>query len=152
MRLAELKRETLQIQALLGRFGATNVAVFESVAKDQASADSDVDLLVDLPDGTSLFDRSELKSALEKLLLTRVDLIRRRNLKPASKAIVEAERLLFDGPERSSGAGRQRGGSGSQSDLSDSRLSNTAAKTYLQDAVICTVLIHAYDQIDLEEV
>ncbi|MFN7897775.1 MAG: nucleotidyltransferase domain-containing protein [Cyanobacteriota bacterium] len=87
MRLAELKRETLQIQALLGRFGATNVAVFGSVAKDQASADSDVDLLVDLlvdlPDGTSLFDRSELKSALEKLLLTRVDLIRRRNLKPA---------------------------------------------------------------------
>jgi predicted nucleotidyltransferase len=95
MRLAELKRETHQIQALLGRFGATNVAVFESVAKDQASADSDVDLLVDLPDGTSLFDRSELKSALEKLLLTRVDLIRRRNLKPAIKAIVEAEAIAL---------------------------------------------------------
>lgn len=68
MRLAELKRQALQIQALLGRFGATNLAVFGSVAKDQASADSDVELL-----------------------LTRVDLIRRRNLKPAIKAIVEAE-------------------------------------------------------------
>jgi len=65
--------------------------VFGSVAKDQASADSDVDLLVDLPDGTSLFDRAELKSALEELLLTRMDLIRGRNLKPAIKAIVEAE-------------------------------------------------------------
>jgi predicted nucleotidyltransferase len=76
----------------------TNLAVFGSVAKDQASADSDVDLLVDLLDGTSLFDRSELKSALEDLLLTRVDLIRRRNLKPAIKAIVEAEGSLSDGP------------------------------------------------------
>lgn len=31
--------------------------------------------------GASLFDRVEQKSALEDLLLTRVDLIRRRNLK-----------------------------------------------------------------------
>jgi predicted nucleotidyltransferase len=127
MQLAELKRQTLQIQALLARFGATDVAVFGSVANYRASADSVVDLLVDLPDSTSLFDRSELKSALEKLLLTRVDLIRRRNFKPAIKAIVEAERLLFDGPERSSGAGRLRDGSGARPGLSDSRLSNTAA-------------------------
>ncbi len=66
-----------------------------SVAKDQASADSAVDLLVDLPDSTSLFDRAELKSALEELLLTRVDLIRRRNLKLAIKAIVAAEAITL---------------------------------------------------------
>ncbi len=95
MRLAELKRQAPQIQALLGRFGAINLSVFGSVAKDQASADSDVDLLVGLPDGTSLFDRAELKSALEELLLTRVDLIRRRNLKPAIKVIVEAEAITL---------------------------------------------------------
>ena len=95
MQLAELKRQTLQIQALLARFGATDVAVFGSVANYRASADSVVDLLVDLPDSTSLFDRSELKSALEKLLLTRVDLIRRRNFKPAIKAIVVAEAIAL---------------------------------------------------------
>jgi predicted nucleotidyltransferase len=95
MRLAELKRQVPQMQELLGRFGATNLAVFGSVARDQASPDSDVDLLVDLPDGTSLFDRAELKSALEELLLTRVDLIRRRNLKPAIKASVEAEAIAL---------------------------------------------------------
>ena len=95
MRLTELKRQAPQIQALLARFGATNLAVFGSVARDQASSDSDVDLLVDLPDGTSLFDRAELKSALEELLLTRGDLIRRRNLKPALKAIVEAEAIAL---------------------------------------------------------
>ena len=95
MRLAELKRQVPQMQELLVRFGATNLAVFGSVARDQAGADSDVDLLVDLPDGTSLFDRAELKSALEELLLTRVDLIRRRNLKPAIKASVEAEAIAL---------------------------------------------------------
>ena len=95
MRLAELKRQVPQMQELLVRFGATNLAVFGSVARDQASPDSDVDLLVDLPDGTSLFDRAELKSALEELLLTRVDLIRRRNLKPAIKASVEAEAIAL---------------------------------------------------------
>ena len=57
---------------------------------------------MDLPDGTSLFDRVELKSALEDLLLTRVDLIRRRNLKPGLRATVEAEAPVADDryPER----------------------------------------------------
>lgn len=91
MRLAELQQLAPQIHALLGRFGASNLAVFGSVARDQAGPGSDVDLLVDLPDGASLFDRAELKTALEELLLTRVDLIRRRNLKPAIKAIVESD-------------------------------------------------------------
>ena len=95
MRLAELKRQVPRMQELLGRFGATNLAVFGSVARDQAGADSDVDLLVDLPDGTSLFDRAELKSALEELLLTRMDLNRRRNLKLAIKAIVAAEAITL---------------------------------------------------------
>jgi predicted nucleotidyltransferase len=40
-----------------------------------------------------LFDRVELKYALEDLLMTRVDLIRRRNLKPGLRATVEAEAI-----------------------------------------------------------
>ena len=91
MRLAELQHLAPQIHELLGRFGANNLAVFGSVARDQAKPGSDVDLLVDLPDGASLFDRAELKSALEVLLLSRVDLIWRRNLTPSLKALVEAE-------------------------------------------------------------
>ena len=95
MRLAELQHLAPQIHELLGRLGASNIAVFGSVARDRASADSDVDLLVDLPDGASLFDRAELKSALEELLLSRVDLIRRRNLKPSIREVVEAEAVTL---------------------------------------------------------
>jgi predicted nucleotidyltransferase len=95
MRLAELQQLAPQLHELLARHGASNPAVFGSVARDQALPGSDVDLLVDLPAGTSLFDRAELKSALEELLLTRVDLIRRRNLKPELKAKVAAEAILL---------------------------------------------------------
>jgi predicted nucleotidyltransferase len=93
MRLAELQQLAPQLHELLSSHGASNPAVFGSVARDQATPGSDVDLLVDLPAGTSLFDRVNLKSALEDLLLTRVDLIRRRNLKPDLKAMVEAEAI-----------------------------------------------------------
>jgi predicted nucleotidyltransferase len=93
MRLAELQRLAPQLHELLAHHGASNPAVFGSVAWDQALPSSDVDLLVDLPAGASLFDRAELKSALEDLLLSRVDLIRRRSLQPELKATVEAEAI-----------------------------------------------------------
>jgi len=93
MRLAELQQLAPQLHELLASHGASNPAVFGSVARDQASPSNDVDLLVDLPDGTSLFDRAELKSALEDLLMSRVDLIRRRSLKPGLRATVEAEAI-----------------------------------------------------------
>jgi predicted nucleotidyltransferase len=93
MPLAELQQLPPQLHELLARHGASNPAVFGSVARDQAIPGSDVDLIVDHPAGASLFDRAELKCDLEDLLLTNVDLIRRRNLKPDLKATVEADAI-----------------------------------------------------------
>ena len=95
MELAELKALAPQLHALLARYRATNLAVFGSVARDQALPDSDVDLLVDVPTGLSLFERADLKLALEDLLHHRVDLVRRRNLKPELRQRVEAEALAI---------------------------------------------------------
>ncbi len=69
--------------------------MFGSVARDQANRDSDVDLLVDFPPGTSLFDHAALKLALEDLLEQNVELIRRRNLKPSLRQRVEAEAVAL---------------------------------------------------------
>lgn len=80
MRLAELRSLAPQIHLLISRYGATNLVVFGSVARDEASDHSDVDLLVDLPDQTSLIARADLKLGLEKRLQKTVDPIRRRNL------------------------------------------------------------------------
>ena len=65
------------------------------MARDQARAGSDVDLLVDLPQGTSLLEHSVLKLELEDLLQQKVDLIRRRNLKPSLRQRVEAEAVAL---------------------------------------------------------
>ena len=95
MQLAELKALAPQLEALLAHYGASNLAVFGSVAREQASSNSDVDLLVDLPSGTSLLDHSALKLELEDLLQHKVDLIRRRNLKPALRQRVEEEAVAL---------------------------------------------------------
>ncbi len=95
MQLAELKALAPQIDALLAQYGASNLAVFGSVARDLACAGSDVDLLVDLPQGTRLLDHSALKLELEELLQQKVDLIRRRNLKPSLRQRVEAEAVAL---------------------------------------------------------
>ena len=95
MRLSELQALTPRLQAIAERYGASNLAVFGSVARDQATESSDVDLLVDLPAGTSLFQYAELKQDIEGLLQHNVDLIRRRNLKPTLRERVEAEAVLL---------------------------------------------------------
>ena len=95
MRLSELQALTPSLQAIAERYGASNLAVFGSVVRDQATESSDVDLLVDLPAGTSLFQHAELKQDIEALLQHNVDLIRRRNLKPALRERVEAEAVLL---------------------------------------------------------
>lgn len=95
MRLSELQALTPKLQVIAERYGASNLAVFGSVARDEATAASDVDLLVDLPSGTSLFQRAEFKQDLEGLLQHNVDLIRRRNLRPDLRERVEAEAVLL---------------------------------------------------------
>jgi predicted nucleotidyltransferase len=73
------------------RFGIRSLAVFGSVARDEASASSDVDVLVEF-EGATTFDRYfGAKEALEELLGTRVDLATPAMLKPRLKLQVERE-------------------------------------------------------------
>ena len=74
----------------------SNRVVFGSVARDQAIESSDIDLLVDLPAGTGLFQHDELKLEIEGLLQHNVDLIHRRNIKPTLRERVEAEAVLLE--------------------------------------------------------
>ena len=66
--------------------------VFGSVARREASENSDIDLQIDLEQGRSLLDQAELMVELEELLVLKVDvvteqglywLLRRRILKEA---------------------------------------------------------------------
>ncbi len=63
------------ILALAARCGASNVRIFGSVAAGEADEASDVDFLVDLEPGRSLFDLGGLLMDLEELLGRKVDLV-----------------------------------------------------------------------------
>ena len=73
------KRE--DILRIASRRGAYNVRVFGSVARGEADAKSDIDLLVDLEPGRSLFDLGGLLMDLQNLLDHEVDVVTERGLR-----------------------------------------------------------------------
>jgi predicted nucleotidyltransferase len=93
MRLDELLAQAPRIREIAAVHGASNLAAFGSVARDQAGPDSDLDLLIDLPPKTGLLERIALKLALEDMLHCRVDLLRRRNLRPTVLATAERDAI-----------------------------------------------------------
>ena len=64
-----------QILALAANRGAFNLRVFGSVARGEATSTSDVDFLVDLEEGRSLFDLGGLLYDLQNLLHRKVDVV-----------------------------------------------------------------------------
>lgn len=64
-----------EILRLAAQHGARRVRVFGSVARREADAESDVDFLVEMEPGRSLFDMGALLVALEELLDCSVDLV-----------------------------------------------------------------------------
>jgi len=69
-----------QILQTAARHGVTSVRVFGSVARGNARADSDVDLLVEMEPGRSLMDIGGLVMDLQDLLARRVDVVEPQGL------------------------------------------------------------------------
>lgn len=83
--LALLRSYRQPIVALAERYGAHNLRVFGSVARGEADADSDIDLLVDFFKDHSLLDRIALIQELSDLLSFKVDVVQEKMLKPRIK-------------------------------------------------------------------
>ena len=64
-----------QILSLAAKYGAYNIRIFGSVASGLANEKSDVDFLVELEDGRTLFDLGGLLMDLQELLQRRVDVV-----------------------------------------------------------------------------
>jgi predicted nucleotidyltransferase len=75
----------------LAALGARSMSLFGSVARGEVGPHSDVDLLVDLAPGTSLFGLVGLKHRLEDLLHRPVDVIPRDSLREHLRENVSAE-------------------------------------------------------------
>jgi len=62
-----------EILRLAGKYGASQIRIFGSVARDTADEKSDIDFLVELEPGRTLFDLGGFAYNLEKLLGRPVD-------------------------------------------------------------------------------
>ena len=85
--IARLRPRVAELRAM----GVDHLSLFGSTARDDATSDSDVDVIVDFNGGATLDRYLDLKDRLETILGTRVDLVTRKALKPRLRAIVAAE-------------------------------------------------------------
>lgn len=77
-----LDKHRADIFEVAKRRRAENLRVFGSVARGDAHAGSDIDILVDLMPHASLFDLTGMRGELEVLLGVDVDVVPAKNLKP----------------------------------------------------------------------
>jgi uncharacterized protein len=80
-----------QILALAASRGASRLRVFGSAARGQDHEGSDLDLLIDMPVGTSLLQVVGLQLDIQDALGIKVDLCTERELPPALKLRILAE-------------------------------------------------------------
>ncbi len=75
--------------------GYRRLAVFGSVARREAREDSDIDLVVEAPEGSSTFDFIRFKQLLERVLGREIDLIEYGGLKPKVDDDIRREAVLL---------------------------------------------------------
>lgn len=75
----------------LSQLGSRHLAIFGSMARNEATKTSDVDILVDFDVKKDLFGFIDLKFYLEELLSCDVDLVTKQALHPALKKRILGE-------------------------------------------------------------
>jgi predicted nucleotidyltransferase len=78
-------------RAEMDGFGVRSIDLFGSVARDEAAAESDLDVLVDFGDELTFNNYMGLKFFLEDLLATRVDVVTPGTLHPRIERAVMKE-------------------------------------------------------------
>jgi predicted nucleotidyltransferase len=75
MRFDELQARRAEIYALADKYGVTDIRVFGSVARGDDDETSDVDLMIRMQEGKSLFDLLAFRSEAARLLRHDVDVV-----------------------------------------------------------------------------
>ena len=95
MSLSELQARREEILYTAKKYGAFNVRVFGSIARGEADTQSDIDLLVDMEPGRSLFDLGGLLTDLQTVLGRDVDVVTERGLRGRIRERVLREAVLL---------------------------------------------------------
>lgn len=92
MDVAEIRDK---IVPLLQEYGAAHIGLFGSAARGAMRAESDVDILVDIPRRISLLDFIGIKQRLEDILGRKVDLVEYRAVKPALREQILRQQMIL---------------------------------------------------------
>lgn len=92
----DISQIQVRILPYLRKYGVTKADFFGSRVRGDATAKSDVDLLIELPHESTLFDFIGLKQELEDTLECAVDLVEYEAMKPRMKPYIlrDTRRIL----------------------------------------------------------
>jgi predicted nucleotidyltransferase len=93
MRRDEAIRLLTEHRAELESMGVTSLALFGSVARDEAGPESDVDVIIDVRRPFSLFDLARVHLRLEEIFGCKVDVITEGSLLPRDHAVIDKDRV-----------------------------------------------------------
>src|SRR3954449_6278292 len=88
-----LKNNRSGVREVLQRFGMTNPRVFGSAARGEDTDNSDLDILIDAPPGTSLYDLAAVEVELETILGCKVEVLTKGFLAPDVARRAEIDHL-----------------------------------------------------------
>jgi hypothetical protein len=88
-----IKGKRREILAIASKYGASDIRIFGSVARKSATEESDIDFLVTLEPGRTLFDLGGLSYELEELLGKRVDVATIRILRKEIRERIEQDAI-----------------------------------------------------------
>ncbi len=89
--LESIREKRDAIYEIARRHGASDIRVFGSVARGDATESSDLDLIVRFEPGRSLFDHGELLMDLREFLNLKVDVISEGGMRPRFRETVMRE-------------------------------------------------------------
>ena len=78
---------------VLTRHRCRRAGLFGSAARGETHADSDIDILVELPEGLSLIDVCRISREMEEVLGRKVDLVEYADIKPALRRHILTEEV-----------------------------------------------------------
>lgn len=86
--LKEIRNKT---RPVLEKYGVTKAEIFGSYARNEEETESDIDILVEPKEGTTLADMAQLKTELEEELGREVDILTYDSVNPEIRDKIFAE-------------------------------------------------------------
>ena len=90
-KIEAIRHAVTERKAELDRLGVASLAVFGSVARDEAGPESDIDILVEFRGAATLARFMDLKSLLETTFGRRVDLVTKKALRERLRPVIEKD-------------------------------------------------------------